>query len=695
LTESICTLLRPFRLSGLLVVMLVSTLHAQVKLQTWERLLDVPSPVWTVHFLDLDGPPRIGYVGCNEAVYRTTDGGNTWTRCTVNAPEFTAADFSFKDSLTGWFANYNYNTSKVLPMCYKTTDGGLTWNPIYGPTNYCSSVLYRPQNHLLLLASWKEQFVPQSGFSCYSTDEGLTWNVFWRDQRVNGFAFADSAFGVATSAGLVFIRTTDGGLTWSNSNATGDESWQPAAIPKTRTYYASSEASDYFFDSKDLGLTYTQRQKLGTTTGTVRQSSCGSLYAQFSNGSAYRAQGVIRSQDGGTSWFPIHGPVNKTDTRFYVRGGYVFAGSVDTITNTFSVWRYVEDSTFYDGGEFDQPQVSDSVLYLVSPDCGTLDSTLSIVYLNDCANAELIDAKIGVPVQGDASRFGLALRDTLPVRISGTYKIPILYSPVGHDGDTTTLTLTYRTHGKDITAIVKIIGEVPGTHTIARFVLQSNGSSTASSYPGDRVPIDLMLLNEIKDSLGVDSISFELTYDEDVATPLDLAINPPWSLLRASQSFGKYDLAFRRTAGEDVPANSIVASFGFKSFLSLNSETAITATNFRLNDGDSIYYGCTATATDPGSVAYSVLDTCGDIVLRQYMRGEPVIRVLLDKITIESPVEEPASLLYYNLLGEQVARQEIELTRHTIAAMPVLPQGVYFATLERRNGVRRSVRFVH
>lgn len=652
--------------------------------------MDPTTPVWTVHFLDLGGPPRIGFIGCSEAVYRTTDGGNSWAPCTVNAPQFTASDFSFKDSLTGWFSNFTYNTSRQLAMCYKTTDGGLTWDPIYGPTVSCSSVLYRPENHLLLLASWLERPVPQSGHSCYSTDEGLTWNVFWQDQKLNGFAFADTMNGIVTCAGLLYLRTTDGGYTWNSVNSTGDEAWQPTVIERTRTYFASSEITDFLFSSLDLGNTFQQRQKVGTTTGTLREGSCGTLYAQFSQGSGYRSQGIIRSQDAGQTWTALHGPVNAIDTRFYVKGGYVFAGGIDTITKTYSVWRYVEDSTFFDGGSYDAPQVSDTIVRMVSPDCGLTDSTLAITYLNDCSPAQLIAAELSA-----TNRFTLGIRDSLPTRLSGTYKIPINYEPIGHDGDTATLTLTYRTHGQDSRRIVTIIGSVPGTHTIARFSLLAGGQRTATSLAGQSVPVDLMLLNAISDTLGLDSIAFVLTYDENVATPAGFSVNPPWSLLRESHSLGRTDIAFRRTQGMNLDANSTVATFVYKSFLSPRERTDITASDFRLNDGDSVYLGCIATATDPGAVEYIVSDTCGDRLLRHMMSGTPILERVPDGIQVQSPGTDRATLVVYDLLGAVVMSRALELDgRPMTIDMAMLRNGLYVARLETMTGYRTSLRLV-
>ena len=94
--------------------------------------------ITSICFLNLLGPPRIGFVGLSTTapldttdheggeVWKTIDGGRTWRQVgPISERSFFGRgvyDFAFKDSLTGWLAASNPDGG-----CLKTTDGGNTW----------------------------------------------------------------------------------------------------------------------------------------------------------------------------------------------------------------------------------------------------------------------------------------------------------------------------------------------------------------------------------------------------------------------------------------------------------------------------------------------------------------------------------------------------------------------------------------
>ncbi len=141
----------------------------------WKKVFSRPGqPIYTVYFLDLPGPPRIGFVANFNELWRTNDGGTTWSIVTTNFELI--SDFSFKDSLTGWFS---FRTGGVA----KTIDGGLTWNNISHPNMLSGEAVYYSQTtKRLFLAGWKA--------GLWSTDnEGLTWNQIYTDIGGTGISF--------------------------------------------------------------------------------------------------------------------------------------------------------------------------------------------------------------------------------------------------------------------------------------------------------------------------------------------------------------------------------------------------------------------------------------------------------------------------------------------------------------------------
>src|SRR5579871_4082298 len=113
--------------SGLVASLLLhcSVLSAQPQERLWQKLATFPHQLNVICFLDLGGPPKIGFAGCDSAIYRTTDGGQTWQEMIVNDLDFRASEICFKNKDTGWFSNwFDRSTSHAF---YVTTDGGITW----------------------------------------------------------------------------------------------------------------------------------------------------------------------------------------------------------------------------------------------------------------------------------------------------------------------------------------------------------------------------------------------------------------------------------------------------------------------------------------------------------------------------------------------------------------------------------------
>src|SRR5437762_3045440 len=99
----------------------------------WKRLLYYTAPYQGtgfggyyagIYFLDLPGPPQIGFVGdaAKGRVLKTTDGGQSWYAVKTPASTVCPAFFAFKDSLNGWFADDQFGG--------QTTDAGETWDSL-------------------------------------------------------------------------------------------------------------------------------------------------------------------------------------------------------------------------------------------------------------------------------------------------------------------------------------------------------------------------------------------------------------------------------------------------------------------------------------------------------------------------------------------------------------------------------------
>ena len=176
----------------------------------WKMLKDFHAQIYSVHFLDREGYPQIGFVGLTTGeIWRTYDGGATWQK-TNTRPNLIAPirDFTFKDSLTGWLCQ---SQTAGYPAVYMTTDGGITWNPL-SITGMGMAIFYDLYSHALILSQWQNASV--------STDFGTTWAYTGNNSNMCGIAFTDTLRGLATTYPLngsgLYSSTTDGGVTWQN-----------------------------------------------------------------------------------------------------------------------------------------------------------------------------------------------------------------------------------------------------------------------------------------------------------------------------------------------------------------------------------------------------------------------------------------------------------------------------------------------
>ncbi len=135
----------------------------------------------------------VGGGAVNGGIYRTTNGGITWTRV-LNVGNITISDLWFSNALNGYaVGEYGDN--------YRSTDGGLTWQPMTG-TPGGHTIFFLDELH-----GWMRNFRTMDG--------GQTWVPIDSPQGTMSMFFTDVDTGYAVTGGGQTARTTDGGLTWA------------------------------------------------------------------------------------------------------------------------------------------------------------------------------------------------------------------------------------------------------------------------------------------------------------------------------------------------------------------------------------------------------------------------------------------------------------------------------------------------
>jgi photosystem II stability/assembly factor-like uncharacterized protein len=168
---------------------------------------------------------RRGFIGALSPVlapviYRTTDGGRTWTESRPLPPPSTkAGNFDLGPGPVRAFGSTllvaaGWEHSKYV---YRSTDGGATWTYSAAAKDAYNNVDFVTDSR------WVQLIAP--GQSVETTDAGASWHIYGSDYSQAApiaalFTFADSQVGYATVRGGI-LRTVDGGLHWTGLHTPG------------------------------------------------------------------------------------------------------------------------------------------------------------------------------------------------------------------------------------------------------------------------------------------------------------------------------------------------------------------------------------------------------------------------------------------------------------------------------------------
>ncbi len=230
----------------LLIILFSGTITAQ-----WE--LKTVSPVnqlnW-VHFLDSS---KGFIVGNNGSVYKTTDGGGSWSYSVVdplNTVDLFCVTFS-NDSL-GWISG-RYGS------IFSTTNGGVTWktestfSEIFGGYYLTQIQFINKANGWLVGSSPYIYNTSSSGKGWCVTPSGFN-SIFQKIQMVNAqIGYANGSSGSAA-------KTVDGGTTW-----------QPLQTGITETF------NSIFFNNASAGF------MIGTEGAIIKTTNGGEVWNKYPN----------------------------------------------------------------------------------------------------------------------------------------------------------------------------------------------------------------------------------------------------------------------------------------------------------------------------------------------------------------------------------------------------------------------------
>lgn len=305
-----------------------------------------------------------GFYGNGDGkLFRTDDGGASWQKLFEKPGTFIRA-VGFLDDQHGFVGNLGPDAFPNVTdtnLLYRTDDGGTTWSPVAlpdleGARGVCSidiltidAVNAGHPNHKQIVHVGGRVGGPASLFR--SDDAGASWKRLPLPPKVAmildvkfltpslGFVFAGSDPDVATSHGLI-ARTQDAGLTWQvvyESTRPFELMWK-ASFPSRLVGYASlqnySDATEtpdphrYVVKTTDGGATWKELPLVEQAD--VRQLGIG--FVDDQHGWVGAMPHGFETTDGGATWKPVPSMPKATNKIRIVRnptGAEVWAIGLD------------------------------------------------------------------------------------------------------------------------------------------------------------------------------------------------------------------------------------------------------------------------------------------------------------------------------------------------------------------------------
>jgi photosystem II stability/assembly factor-like uncharacterized protein len=250
--------------------------------------------------------PQIVYTATDEGIFKSTDGAAHWTRLPTNQGWASAIALAPGNRQILLAATVSPGASRLTTL-YRTVDGGGTWTPLTTnlPDSLIGPIAISPSDPAIVIAAEADRLFR-------STDGGSNWDPVGAQEisaSVIAVAFdpRDSSIAYLGTAGGGAFKSSDGGATWSPSNDGLASPYVSSLQVSQGAVYAGSD--EHVFRSTDHGQTWVA---LPSTALFSRISVTAIALDGVSPATIYlgTTRGALKTVDGGSTWATANEGIN-------------------------------------------------------------------------------------------------------------------------------------------------------------------------------------------------------------------------------------------------------------------------------------------------------------------------------------------------------------------------------------------------